>query len=244
MPTIETISEPESKTNKNNHIDSQTKNDDTGGWSFLQSITNTTPATSMTTNVNNEEYVHPMAKRSSSILSEKSLEMCTESLGSETGSITSDQSDEFPYPCFCNYNENKHNLSKTRDLGAPRRLLSRSTASFPPPLTTMNGVQVKGHREEGRLVMMAVSVEASRACFKAQREDGRLTLRFVEHCFDDDAEDNHDDHDDDDECGYGDEDLEVGVGVEKMHRMPSRCNEGGNNNREMVAWEHVWVASS
>ena len=34
----------------------------------------------------NPPYVHPLVKRSASSLSEKSLEVCTESLGSETGS--------------------------------------------------------------------------------------------------------------------------------------------------------------
>nr|AFK46160.1 unknown [Lotus japonicus] len=57
---------------------------DERGWSFLQALTKPTSS-----NCNKEEddkvYVHPTVKRSSSLLSEKSLEMCTESLGSETG---------------------------------------------------------------------------------------------------------------------------------------------------------------
>ncbi|KAK2359275.1 protein FAF, chloroplastic [Trifolium repens] len=69
---------------KNNECD---KNDTKSGWGFLQNLTKTE-------NGNDKVYVHPTVKRSASMLSEKSLEMCTESLGSETGSNAGESSDD------------------------------------------------------------------------------------------------------------------------------------------------------
>ncbi|GAY40699.1 hypothetical protein CUMW_053990 [Citrus unshiu] len=95
-PSIPASSEPHNKENKTNTIrETNNKNndfsddmksdksEDTGGWSFLQCLSKETAA------AHKKEYVHPLVKRSASMLSEKSLEMCTESLGSETGSQNS-----------------------------------------------------------------------------------------------------------------------------------------------------------
>ncbi|XP_028756777.1 protein FAF-like, chloroplastic [Neltuma alba] len=138
-------------------------------------------------------YVHPLVKRSQSSLSEKSLEICTESLGSETGfdlpssdppSETGDseedreeereqkvtgeaEEDNFEVPRY-NYTANSKKSS-------PR--------SFPPPLPSLSrsdgpSLHMRSHRDDGRLVLEAMSVP-SQNNFSAQRQDGRLVLTFA-----------------------------------------------------------------
>ncbi|OMP05148.1 hypothetical protein CCACVL1_02042 [Corchorus capsularis] len=58
------------------------QNTDMGGWSMLQSLANSN--TKMSTD--NKVYVHPLIKRSSSKLDEKSFAMCIESSGNEIDS--------------------------------------------------------------------------------------------------------------------------------------------------------------
>ncbi|KAG5603351.1 hypothetical protein H5410_034721 [Solanum commersonii] len=112
-------------------------------------------------------YVHPLVKRWSNTLSIKSLEMCTESLGSETGSDISEtiESENYSRPSKCG---KKHTTNKT--------LL---VAHFPPPLTSINnGLQLRSHREGDRLILKATTITAPKSCFKAERLDGRLRLSF------------------------------------------------------------------
>ncbi|GAB4829596.1 hypothetical protein Ancab_019264 [Ancistrocladus abbreviatus] len=151
------------------------KVNDLGGWSFLQALTNTSPISKgLKYEDEKGEYVHPMVKRSASALSEKSLEMCTESLGCETGSIISDSNDDFSN---FSWDNERFQPPKSRDFGGGRRLGLRG--SFPPPLTTMSGgVQMEGRRVDGRLVVMAVA-KSLQTCFKAERRDGRLRLHYV-----------------------------------------------------------------
>ncbi|GMH26027.1 hypothetical protein Nepgr_027870 [Nepenthes gracilis] len=242
------------------------KTDDLGGWSFLQALAHASP---ISKGVNEKaEYVHPMAKRCASVLSERSLEMCTESLGSETGSTISERSGEFS--CLLPDNE-RVQQHKLRDFSAAKK--SKLRRSFPPPLTTLTGVQLKGHREDGRLVIMAVAVQSSKTCFKAERRDGRLRLHFLKDfaelvCEDDDVMENveedgsgGDDVDSEDgSLGYGgdddDEDRCEGkdmegiggtVGVEIGVAEDSHCSrrrEGGGTNGEMMAWECLWLAAA
>ncbi|KAJ8559703.1 hypothetical protein K7X08_003761 [Anisodus acutangulus] len=142
-------------------------------------------------------YVHPLLKKSSSSLTEKSLEICTESLGSETGSelslssyppsdtdedkdehhqkqqqeekeevIISQSFEEFP---VVKYNHNK----KT----------SSSRKSFPPTISSLASedkpsVQMQSHRQNGRLILEAVSVPPQNH-LRAKRVDGRLVLTLI-----------------------------------------------------------------
>ncbi|GAB2281205.1 hypothetical protein Dimus_015810 [Dionaea muscipula] len=262
----------ETQTEDNDNTCINTQREYSGGWNFLQALTNTLSSSSSDGDEKDQKgagYVHPMARRSVSILSEKSLEMCTESLGSETGSTIVENDVEFPFPCFRSYNgssSSSHHYQQLRspDYGVVRLQHPRaSRSSFPPPLTTMsNGVQVmKENREHGRLVIKAVSVEDPRACFKAERTDGRLLLHFIEDDFDEEEEEGIDEEleypeieegaaeEEEEEQIIEDEDgVGGGRGVERLHtRRSSRCNEGvaGSGNREMVVWEqHFWVASS
>ncbi|MED6185126.1 hypothetical protein PIB30_054012 [Stylosanthes scabra] len=154
-------------------------------------------------------YVHPLVKRSKSSLSDKSLQICTESLGSETGSDTSLFSSSYPSPQSGESEkvvkesepepeqEQEENINhvaaitKSKSLSHPR--------CFPPPLpslsfhgcnknqgdsssssttTSSSSLHVKPHRDNGRLVLQAVSLPSNNN-FKAQRQDGRLVLTFT-----------------------------------------------------------------
>ncbi|CAK7346603.1 unnamed protein product [Dovyalis caffra] len=155
------------------------KNADTGCWSFLQAIANNTSQT--TTKENDKVYFPPNYNRSPSILNEKSLEMCTESLGCETGSEVSESSDEMAFLSLENMNyETSREAAKLRET----RRTSRNV-TFPPPLSSISGssnVRVMPHREGGRLVLEAVTISSCHAYLHAERTKGRLRLHLMNHC--------------------------------------------------------------
>ncbi|XP_022995090.1 protein FAF-like, chloroplastic [Cucurbita maxima] len=126
-------------------------------------------------------YVHPLDKKSTNSLGENSLLICTESLGSESGSDgfssypSSEAGDfdgeimktEYPFQ----WKPVKFGRKKT----PPR--------SFPPmisSLTSSDGgsVSIQSRRENGRLILDACSVPSQKN-FLAERRDGRLILSFV-----------------------------------------------------------------
>ncbi|GER26538.1 hypothetical protein STAS_02187 [Striga asiatica] len=116
-------------------------------------------------------YVHPLVKRSFFPLSTKSLEMCTESLGNETGTNIILDFDEFSL----------HALDKPAKIReSPKK--TNKVNDFPPPLTSISGdegVQVYAHREGGRLVIRAFNFSSHRNFFQVERENGRLRLSLV-----------------------------------------------------------------
>ncbi|KAF6162799.1 hypothetical protein GIB67_029068 [Kingdonia uniflora] len=130
-------------------------------------------------------YIHPVVKRSLATLSEKSLEMCTETLGCETGTniISGYSSSSDGYSM-----SDSETMSPTRErpnFGQISKGKKLNIHSFPPPLPSAsrtNGVQIRPHREGGRLVIKAVKVAVppSQSYLEAERSDGRLKLRFVE----------------------------------------------------------------
>ena len=134
---------------------------------------------------NEEVYVHPMVKRSASALSSMSLEMCTESLGAETGSDVSESSDEFTLEERDRY----RSLMSSKACAFDRKMVRQRKGSggFPPPLTSISGsdgtVKVKPHREGGRLVIKAVSISDCGTKFEAERANGRLKLSLSKDCF-------------------------------------------------------------
>lgn len=219
------------------------------GWSFLQSLTHTCHCNKTE---DPQVYVHPTVKRSSSMLSEKSLEMCTESLGSETGSNAGESSDDMSLLSL--ESSTRHDTTNTNCVS---KRVNRA-ASFPPPLTSITDFGVRPHREDGRLILEAVASPSPRPCFHADRSDGRLRLRLLETYDDDDDEgdvaDEEWSHDDDvadeeeeeeeDEaqneegCGVEEEleecveNVEDEMGVTKFGR-PSRCKESGNRVRDI-----------
>ncbi|KAM1149787.1 hypothetical protein ACFX15_029476 [Malus domestica] len=152
-------------------------------------------------------YVHPLVKKQSSSLTKKSLEVCTESLGSETGSEgfasypTSETGDveiveketEVEQAAVQQQQEEKEKpqLSQAFDGNEFRVVKYNSAASkklpsvrsFPPPLPSLSGcdgesVCMRTCRDNGRLVLEAVSMPSLNN-FRAQRQDGRLVLTFL-----------------------------------------------------------------
>ncbi|KAL9322617.1 hypothetical protein ACSQ67_010670 [Phaseolus vulgaris] len=131
-------------------------------------------------------YVHPLVRRSKSCLSEKSLQICTESLGSETGSDgfssyspseTEDSEEEKEEKE--EEEREKVELSHEEDFQVQEQnhaVKKSSPRSFPPPLPSLH---MRSHRDNGRLFIEAVSVPSLNQ-FSAQRENGRLVLSFTE----------------------------------------------------------------
>ena len=165
-------------------IDNKTSsNPDLGGWSFLQSL-GTTSLQGPKVEKENTTYVHPLAKRSWSTLSEKSLELCTENLGNETGTDINESS-IFSLPSWDSSNSKSGNSQqKSRQLfGAKSR--KANPLNFPPPLTTISGMEslrFRPHREDGRLIIKAVKAPAKHTCFQAERSHGRLRLCLLKTC--------------------------------------------------------------
>ncbi|KAI4349522.1 hypothetical protein L6164_010102 [Bauhinia variegata] len=251
------------------------KNADKGCWGFLQSLTDTCNC-----NKNEHEreqiYVHPMVKRSSSMLSGKSLEMCTESLGCETGSNASENGEDIalfsPENSTCLMMNQYHTADSEAiesRVSVSKRLKHRS-GGFPPPLssiTELGGVQVRPHREDGRLILTAVTNPSPVPVFQAERSNGRLMLRLLKPLtFDSDSEADDEEEmaeTENKEVEHGedfqtkaeteaeDEELEENsesgegeMGIRKFPR-PSRCMEGGSRNKGLLNqhWEPFWVAT-
>lgn len=103
------------------------------------------------------------------LLTSTSLDMCTESLGSETGCGI----DHLPAP------PPEDPITTTRAKPKKRAIKHGPAAEcFPPPLTSIGGVQVRAHRESGRLVIKACAFSSS-SVFQAERGNGRLRLSLV-----------------------------------------------------------------
>ncbi|XP_019188302.1 PREDICTED: protein FANTASTIC FOUR 3-like [Ipomoea nil] len=113
----------------------------------------------------------------------KSLNMCTESLGSETGSDHICESccmDECSSSLFL-LEKQKYQQGFSKSYGFKK--MKGKKGSFPPPLTSISrleGVQVRPFREEGRLVIKAVNIATTPASyFHTHRSNGRLTLSLT-----------------------------------------------------------------
>ncbi|XP_030451118.1 protein FAF-like, chloroplastic [Syzygium oleosum] len=147
-------------------------------------------------------YVHPLVRRSASSLSGKSLEICTESLGSETGS---DRFSSYPASEMGNLPDEDDKESDTvlQDLAklqlpqedqdqqlhfarysnyAGWGKKRQQPKSFPPPLPSLSRpdgalLRMQSRRDNGRLVLEAISVPSEKN-FCVQRQDGRLILTF------------------------------------------------------------------
>jgi hypothetical protein len=152
-------------------------------------------------------YVHPLVRRSSSLMSLKSLEVCTESLGNETGSgdFTSslDMASLFdsplpaataaaaPVESFWQHDAARcceEEQWDSKDLAAVNYHCSAGTRSprrsFPPPLPSMSRrdgpcLQMGARRLDGRLVVEAVAMRP-RGYLYARRQGRLLRLSFVE----------------------------------------------------------------
>ncbi|KAK9156887.1 hypothetical protein Scep_003461 [Stephania cephalantha] len=123
-------------------------------------------------------YVHPLSNKRSRSLSQRSLEICTESLGSETGS------DGYSSSCDAEQEQQDHmeeELEKEVEYFLGRKP-THQRRSFPPPLPSLSrpGIHMRPRRVDGRLVLEAVSIPPTPSHnFHAQRQDGRLLLTFA-----------------------------------------------------------------
>ncbi|KAG6664459.1 protein FANTASTIC FOUR 3-like [Carya illinoinensis] len=158
-------------------------NPDLGGWSFLQAISTNPEGPKETMDQKEKVYVHPLVKRSSSMLSEKSLQLCTENLGNETGTEIN-EGNLFSLPSSDSKRRNlpTREQNKSSQLSGAKKV---NTQNFPPPLTTMSGsesLRVRPHREDGRLIIEAIKAPTTQSYFQAERSNGRLVLRFVKTC--------------------------------------------------------------
>ncbi|QCD87980.1 protein FAF-like, chloroplastic [Vigna unguiculata] len=144
-------------------------------------------------------YVHPLVKRSKSCLSEKSLQICTESLGSETGSDgllfssyssseTGDaEEEEKVVEPTIQEEEEEEEMNNYASVVATKKALP-PTRAFPPPLPSLH---MRSRRDNGRLVLEAVSVP-SHNNFSIQRQGGRLVLSFSNHQEEEEEEEEND----------------------------------------------------
>ncbi|OWM74218.1 hypothetical protein CDL15_Pgr008531 [Punica granatum] len=160
---------------------------DLGGWSFLQysldSGTDNSPrqdqSAAKAAVSEKDGYAPPPAREPLVKLSDRSLQLCTENLGSETGTDVSEEDN-----IFSNVRNSeipiKSPTAMTRQPSGGRKV--NPPREIPPPLTTMRGaetLQVQAHREEGRLIINAVKSPPRRPRFVAERTDGRLRLSLL-----------------------------------------------------------------
>lgn len=221
-----------------NELQSQQSHADNniGGWSSIQDLSDPKKD-----DVEKQVYVHPMVKqRSSNTLSTKSLEMCTESLGSETGSDDiSERIEEHSF--LLSENENSHLVDRRREIGRKHNRV----ANFPPPLTSLsrtNGVQLRPHREGGHLILKATTISARKSYFITERVDGTLRLFWLKNSteIETEAEAQDDEHDHVDESDDGNRKLVT----ENGYIRRSKCKENGSRIKGIPSWEPFWVTIS
>ncbi|KAM6541229.1 hypothetical protein CsatB_005676 [Cannabis sativa] len=221
------------------------KNVGASGWNFLQALSNNN--TKNDTKTDEKVYVHPMVKRSSAMLNAKSLQMCTEGLGSETGSDSGDSSgDEMSL-----LSSSPLSSAKTKKSGATqaaKRYCNRScSSSFPPPLTSVSGssgLQVRPHREDGRLVLRAVIVPSVRSFFHAERTDGRLTLRLMsssepveeEKEEDEEEEEEGEEEEGEEEGEKGIDELEIETEIEEEEKNIDEDSKTADDDDDECFW--------
>ncbi|CAI8592817.1 unnamed protein product [Vicia faba] len=155
------------------HSNSKVPSDQLDIWSSILNQNNKDEASQSTTS----PYVHPLVKKSKSYLSEKSLEICTESLGSETGSDGFSSS----YISTTYEDNNSENAEKLKETV---NMVVKKPRCFPPPLSSLTTqtqqLQMKPHRDNGRffLFLQVVSVPSQNNFF-SKRQHGRLILTFA-----------------------------------------------------------------
>ncbi|XP_010457322.1 PREDICTED: protein FANTASTIC FOUR 2-like [Camelina sativa] len=231
------------------------KKDHMVGLSFLQSMSD---ITAIVPNKEDKAYVHPIEKRSVSKLNEKSLEMCTESLGTETGSESGDElsllaleattTPRAPSP------QPRRQEHEDTNLQARKSTMSRNN-SFPPPIKFVEDSKynrmVRWLGEDGRLVVQASRVPSPPRCFVAERGEGRLRLclssegSLLRHNPAEEKEQEEVTEEGVDE-EENSENLEGKNGNKKFSRLSSRCKEeNGREPKPMLTWkqQQFWVAT-
>ncbi|XP_010486084.1 PREDICTED: protein FANTASTIC FOUR 4-like [Camelina sativa] len=228
-------------------------------WSFLESLSNSSS--------NDEEkktlsvFQSPSSRRT---LSDESLALCTESLGSETGSDIIHE-DEFLFSVSSELQAMETKTASATSRSSRQDKRRNMMASLPPPLTSMSGfdcIEVKSHRENGRLVMTAAKPLPRNRCIQ-DRSNGCVRLAILIDSDDHidtetkeeeeettetmrDNEEEIPEHDEEkveeDDEEEVEEEIEVKC-VEKVQRS-RRCTEGDRENRGFLNWESFCVATS
>ncbi|XP_015085408.1 protein FAF-like, chloroplastic [Solanum pennellii] len=140
-------------------------------------------------------YIHPLVKRSTSSLSEKSLEICTENLGSENGSdgfssYAPSENEDVDKEKHDHHHHYHHHHQYCSQFIEELRVVKynnskRPSSSFPPPITSLArgdnkpSIQMQSRRQDGKLILDVVSIP-HRNNFHAHRLDGRLLLTLVD----------------------------------------------------------------
>lgn len=158
------------------HSNSKVLSDQLDIWSSILNQNNKDEASQSKTS----PYIHPLVKKSKSYLSEKSLEICTESLGSETGS------DGFSSSHTSSSSSSEDNNSEDDEkLKETVNMVMKKPRCFPPPLSSLTSqtqqLQMSPHRDNGRLLMfLQVASVPSHNIFFSKRQNGRLILTFAD----------------------------------------------------------------
>ncbi|CAF1703514.1 hypothetical protein Bca4012_003733 [Brassica carinata] len=219
----------------------------TESWSFLESISNSS-SDDKDKKTLLPPYVHTPSSRRT--LSDESLALCTESLGSETGSDVSNDQDLFSVTSELQTTETRTTTTRTSRQARKRNMM----ASLPPPLTSMrglNGIQVKSHRENGRLVMTAMKPLPRNRCLQ-DRSNGCVRLAILidsnGHIETETREGEEETveimRESEEEIPQYEEEEEVEVKVIKNTQRSNRCHEGDLENKGFLNWESFCVATS
>ncbi|KAF3508504.1 hypothetical protein F2Q69_00003046 [Brassica cretica] len=219
----------------------------TESWSFLESISNSS-SDDKDKKTLLPPYVHTPSSRRT--LSDESLALCTESLGSETGSDVINDQDLFSVTSELQTTETRTTTTRTSRQHRKRNMM----ASLPPPLTSMrglDGIQVKSHRENGRLVMTAMKPLPRNRCLQ-DRSYGCVRLAILidsnGHIETETREGEEETveimRDSEEEIPQYEEEEEVEVKVIKNTQRSNRCHEGDLENKGFLNWESFCVATS
>ncbi|CAI9770994.1 unnamed protein product [Fraxinus pennsylvanica] len=249
-------------TDWSDHIPEVKENLEITGWSSLQNLSS---ISTKSAKENDTPYIYPFEKKSCAKIS---LELCTENLGSETGTDISDCS------IFSNSYSSLENApdkpkQESRNFN---KAAANSCRSFPPPLTTISSgsssLQVRRQCEGGRLIIEAVETPFKPTYLQAERSDGRLRLCFFQEEEEEEEENEECESEVEDEMierdaigrekienyeiesEQEDDDVRIGpveMGMEKFQRLSnsSRCKESGHGDKGLCNWKPaLWVAIS
>ncbi|GMI71926.1 hypothetical protein HRI_000861900 [Hibiscus trionum] len=209
-------------------------NPEPGGWTLLQALFDGPRLSNETT------YVLPLFKPSFSALSDKSLELCTENLGSETGSddFLNDDDDIFSLSSSSNPQSRDPPTWKQHKSLRVSDGKKAIGGDFPPPLTTISGtesVRLLPYRENGRLVITAEKGLYNNSIFQTERSNGRLRLCILKE--EDEENGNNEEEAFEDDSSTIAEEEEMGTTKLEMRGSRGgggRCKGGEHEEQRMV----------
>ncbi|XP_010524807.1 PREDICTED: protein FANTASTIC FOUR 3-like [Tarenaya hassleriana] len=223
-------------------INSVSTHPDSGCQSFLEAISSGSPLSNPSLGENERTYGQCSPSK---ILSEKSLALCTENLGNESGSDDISGNDVFS---FASSDVETKTLSSKGSKGRK----GSAVPNLPPPLKSMRGsdcIHLRPYREDGRLVLKASKEPLNKTCFQVERGNGRLRLCILRDY--DQIADKEEEEEmiepESDALKEEEEEEKEGNQVEGMvnHiQSPGRCVHGDRDCIGLLNWEHFCVATS